>query len=150
MKFFRSMNKQQCGKSITGVVSPPYQYMQNTRAMYCSFDKMLTTARESGEVDWHKIVDNTRRTIAPNKPDSSVDDFMDTFRFNIDRWHERYTVDLWANQSCRIKVFVEKEALAGIISAVAMEYRVATIPGRGYNSVTQLMNQAEDLRNLDK
>ena len=33
------------------LVSPPYQYMDNTRSMYCSFDGMLTKAREDGEVN---------------------------------------------------------------------------------------------------
>jgi hypothetical protein len=119
--------------------------------MYCSFDAFLTKGREERLIDWHKIVDHTRTELKPEEsPADSIDNFMDGLKYNIRSWWERYTIDLWENQDCRLKIFVEKDALARLIADIALPYQVNVIPGRGYNSVTQLMAQAEELENLDK
>lgn len=132
------------------MVSPPYQYMDNTKSMYCSFDKFLTTAREKGDIDWRKIADHTRTAIKPESTYASIEEFMQVFKDNVEGWWTRYTVDLWADQDYRVKVFIEKDALAGVVSEVSLRYQVATFPGRGYNSFTQLRSLAEELRDIDK
>ncbi len=132
------------------MVSPPYQYMENTRSMYTSFDGMLTKARESGDIDWRKIIDNSRQVLSPERTYDSIDDFLTELKFNVDNWWQRYNTDLWQNQDCLVKVFVEKDALSRIFSEVALPYQVPVISGRGYNSFTQLMGQAEKWQDIDK
>ena len=132
------------------LVSPPYQYMENNRSMYCSFDKKLTQARERGDVDWRKIVDHTRSAIVPRAPSPDTSAFMDSLKNVLRSHHENYHVDKWDRQRYKVTVFVEKDALARIVSEVATPYQVPVIPGRGFNSFTQLMGQAETFENVDK
>ena len=133
------------------MVSPPYQYMDNTRSMYCSFDAMLTRAREEGLVDWRKIADHTRNNITPDEYyyDDAMD-YLETKREGLRWWSFNYNVDYWENQPYCVRVFIEKDALAQVVSSVALEYKITTIPGRGYNSVTQLMALADEFRQIDK
>lgn len=133
------------------LVSPPYQYMANTRSMYTSFDVMLTHAREEGLIDWRQIVDRSRTVMEPEGlVYEDIEDFMSNLKSNLDSWWQRYAIDLWEGQEYRLKVFVEKDALAGIVSEIALPQQVSVIPGRGYNSFSQLMSQAESFRGIDK
>lgn len=132
------------------MVSPPYQYMENTRSMYSSFDIMLTRAREEGDIDWRRIVDNTRTIMEPEYTYSSIDTFMDNLKYNLNDWWTRYSIDLWEKQDNHLIIFVEKDALARIVSEIALPYQVSVVPGRGYNSLTQLMNLAEGFGDIDK
>jgi len=132
------------------MVSPPYQYMANTVSMYTSFDKMLTKAREEGLVNWHRIADHTRSSISPAEPYQSVDSFMENLKYNLENWWQRYTIDMWEKQDYRLRILVEKDALSRIIADIALNYKVSVIPGRGYNSFTQLMGQAITLGDVDK
>jgi 5S rRNA maturation endonuclease (ribonuclease M5) len=119
--------------------------------MYTSFDGMLTRAREEGLIDWRKIADHTRNTIVPpGEFYEDTEEFIQSFKYNISSWWERYQVGLWENQNCLVKAFVEKDALCQVVADAALDYQVCVIPGRGYNSVTQLMKLAEELENIDK
>jgi hypothetical protein len=118
--------------------------------MYSSFDIMLTRAREEGDIDWRRIVDNTRTIMEPEYAYSSIDTFMDNLKYNLNDWWTRYSIDLWEKQDNHLIIFVEKDALARIVSEIALPYQVSVVPGRGYNSLTQLMNLAEGFGDIDK
>lgn len=127
------------------LVSPPYQYMANTNSMYVSFDKMLTRAREEGDINSGKIVDRTRRVIPPPETWDTSTDFMDDLRYRLEGYERHYDMDRWQNQDYRLWIFVEKDALAEIIAEVAKPYQVTVVPGRGFNSYTQLQQIANEL-----
>ena len=42
------------------LISPPYQYMDGARSTYTSFDRMITKARDRGDVDWRRILDRSQ------------------------------------------------------------------------------------------
>lgn len=127
------------------LVSPPYQYMANTQSMYTSFDKMLTRARECGDVDWQKIVDRSRSVIRASNGWASPEAFLDAVKDNVRDYHKHYFIDMWAKQDYTLKVLVEKDALGQIVADEALAYQVDVVPGRGYNSFTQLKQQAVEL-----
>jgi len=124
--------------------------MANTKSMYCSFDDMLVRAREEGLVDWRKIADHTRQNIEPDQVWDDTKEFLDAERRDLNRWPSYYHVDYWEEQPYCLRVFIEKDALAQVASSVALEYKVTTIPGRGYNSFAQLMGLADELQKIDK
>jgi hypothetical protein len=133
------------------MVSPPYQYLRNTRSMYNSFDSMLTKAREDGDIDWRKIVDHTRSVITPEEfYYDSPDDYLKFKKEGISWWGSRYDIDFWENQPNTVRVFIEKDALAQVVADVALQYKVSVISGHGYGSLTQLMSQAEQLKKIGK
>jgi hypothetical protein len=133
------------------LVSPPYQYVENVRSMYSSFDSMLTRAREEGSVNWRKIVDHTRQTISPDEVyyDDPVA-YLQSRKQSIQYWSMWYNVDFWENQPYMVRVFVEKDALSHIVADEALKYHVSVVPGRGYNSLSQLMGEAEQFKKVDK
>lgn len=132
------------------LVSPPYQYMANTRSMYVSFDKMVVRARERGDVDWTKIVDRSRRVIRAGRGWGSPGEFMADLRKRLEGYAENYAVDMWGNQGYEVRLLVEKDALAEVVAGEALRYQVGVVPGRGYNSFSQLMGEAMELaENVD-
>jgi len=132
------------------LVSPPYQYMANTRSMYVSFDKMMVRARERGDIDWTKIVDRSRRMISAYRGWGAPGEFIADLKERLESYADSYAIDMWANQDYGLRVLVEKDALAEIIAGEALPYQVSVVPGRGYNSFTQLMAQAQVLAGDDK
>jgi hypothetical protein len=118
--------------------------------MYNSYDKITVNARECGDIDWRKIIDNTRRIIdAPTRWDNTKQ-----FINAVDSWvvgiYGEYYIDLWKNQEYSLWLFVEKEGLSSIISEIALPLQVPVIAGRGYNSFTQLKDVAERFNHTDK
>jgi hypothetical protein len=81
------------------------------------------------EVDWNRHYANAKERItgwlnsAPNP--------------------ETFERDMWANQACMVMVFLEKDALAGILGPVCEELHVPLVVTRGYPSITLLHDVAE-------
>ncbi|MCW2110471.1 hypothetical protein [Bradyrhizobium elkanii] len=99
---------------------------ENTMAQYKRLGVVLRDARDGGLVDWNAIEDRTRQV----NTHSSWDDPAEFITPG------QYQEDLWANQRYRPEVWVEKEALVGVIEGVCTEYRVPYFAHRGNNSQT--------------
>jgi DNA topoisomerase VI subunit A len=121
------------------IISDPYCYFDNTKNNYVSFVRYLTKAREQGDIDWRKIIDSTRTIIWENNFYNGVTDFLQRMEYSIHNQYCYYNIDLWKNQIYFPLVCVEKDALARIISEAVAEYQVPVIPGRGFNSFSQIM-----------
>lgn len=102
----------------------------------------LGVMRERGIVPYGWIADNTRWQIKPNT-DASLEDALS-------RWQSSYRRDLWINQSDYVEIWVEKDALAGVISPITGEYDVPLYVSRGYSSKTFLYEAAEYIKSLQK
>jgi len=126
------------------LISPPFQLFANTLSNYKGFDKILTRAREKEEVDWRKIEDRSRTTIGGDGGFDSPEDFMDYVMRRTKRMWEGYGRPAWRDQPNYVEVWVEKDALATLVSNVADGYRVLTYPSRGYSSFTRVMEAIED------
>jgi hypothetical protein len=126
------------------LISPPFQLFANTLSNYKSFDKILTRAREKDEVDWRRIEDRSRTTIGGDGGFDSPEDFMDYVMRRVKGMWEGYSRPAWRDQSNYVEVWVEKDALATLVSNVADSYRVLTYPSRGYSSFTRVMEAIED------
>jgi hypothetical protein len=95
------------------------------------YDKVqmtLVKLRDSGDIDYEDIVDNTRRTIR-NVTFDSIEEFFDTVR----NWYDR---NLWLNHKCRVHFAIEKDALAGVIEPETYPMGVPLHIVRGFNSVS--------------
>lgn len=124
------------------LVSDPYLLFPNTPSAYKGFDKIMTRARERGDVDWHRIEDRSRETLGGDWGYSSPKEYLE---YKIDGFAEcNYTRALWENQPRHVEVWVEKDALAGLFHDAARPYRVLVYPTRGYSSFTKVMEAIED------
>jgi len=119
------------------LVSPPYQLFANVMKNYKQFDHVLTRAREKGDVNWRAIEDRARGTVGGDFGYDGVDDF---FNKAFDRIADAdiYTRRMWEDQPRYVEVWLEKDALAALVSGVARGYRVLTFPSRGYSSLTKI------------
>ena len=102
----------------------------------------LKVMREQGLISHGWIADNTRYQIKP-MTDPSLESALD-------RWQLEYRRDLWANQPDYVEIWVEKDALAGVISPITREYDVPLCIARGYSSLTFIFEAAQDLIDMDK
>lgn len=105
-------------------------YLPNHQRSYKTLGGLVDRARRAGLMDWDYIVDRTRnlqgqRTYA--SPGALIEEV-----------HERFFVDLWQDQSYRIEVWVEKEALAGVIQRAANLRGVNYFSCRGYVSQSEM------------
>lgn len=110
-------------------------WLANTEANYKNLGEILNRARLAGLVDWNAIVDRTR-AASYRTHDDDPDSLLDMLRY-------AYSLDRWANQPTRVEVWVEKEALAGIVSQVASELDVASFACRGYVSASAMYRAAQ-------
>lgn len=104
------------------------------------YQKLGTTindARLAGLVDWNAIIDRTRNLQGKSHWDSPSG--------VIDSAAYGYAIDLWDDQPYRVEVWVEKEALAGVIQRPARKLDVAYFSCRGYVSQSEMWRTGQRL-----
>jgi hypothetical protein len=102
----------------------------NSQQSYSRLGDIVSNGRMAGLIDWSHIVDRTRNlrgTSHWGSPSDIIDASASSFR-----------LDKWADQDTRVEVWVEKEALAGVVQRAADEYDVNWFSCRGYVSQSEL------------
>ncbi len=102
----------------------------NDHDSYKRLGRMIVNARNAGLLDWDAIEDRTRGLVAY----ASWDDPAAMAATAA----EQYANDLWATQPKRVEVWIEKDALVGVIEPACREWRVPIFSCRGYASVTEM------------
>lgn len=109
--------------------------LSNSRADYCKLSRVLTKARELGEVPFDWIVDRSRPTYSV----SAFDDLADGLR----ALRDQYRRDYWQDQPYHVEVWCEKDAVVGSIQPVTDKLGVAIHVCRGFTSTTRAHEIAE-------
>lgn len=107
----------------------------NTDRSYKRLGSILNRGRMAGYVDWDAIVDRTRNLRGLGHHDGPADIINTTIR--------AHNLDRWVDQPYRIEVWVEKEALAGVIQRAASAFDVNWFSCRGYVSQSELWGAAQ-------
>jgi hypothetical protein len=102
--------------------------IENTPREYTRLAWIVCVGRDGGLIDWDAIEDRTREVNTHAAWDSPAD--------IIEESASQYQEDLWADQRYRPEVWVEKEALLGVIERVCTELRVPYFATRGNCSQT--------------
>jgi hypothetical protein len=102
--------------------------LENTFQQYKRLGTIIRNARDAGLIDWDAIEDRTREV--------NTHPFWDNPAGIISSAAESYREDLWRGQKYRPEVWIEKDALLGVIEAVCTELRVPYFAHRGNNSQT--------------
>jgi hypothetical protein len=100
----------------------------NRISEYRRLGRIIRDARDGGLIDWAAIEDRTREVNVHNAWDSPAS--------IVESSVQDYQEDLWRNQVYRPEVWIEKDALLGVIEGVCTEYRVPYFAHRGNNSQT--------------
>lgn len=112
--------------------------IENTVKSYKRLADVINEGRLQGLIDWDAIEDRTRALASLShwsSPASIVSACATQFR-----------LDLWANQDYRIEIWIEKEALAGVVERVAEQNRVPYLSCRGYTSQSEMHGAAMRLK----
>lgn len=109
--------------------------ISNTQKSYDRLGSIINKARLAGLLDWNYIVDRTRNLRGGSHWDTPADIIRASAR--------GFAVDKWEGQPRRVEVWVEKEALAGIVARVASRNDVNYFACRGYVSQSELWKAAQ-------
>lgn len=109
----------------------------NKDTAYKRLGSIVNQARLAGLLDWDYITDRTRELVdLPH-----WDDPADVIRSAARGYHEA----LWAGQDRRVEVWIEKDALVGVIEAPCQTWDVPFFSCRGYTSQSEVWVAARRL-----
>lgn len=116
--------------------------VEKTEAGYGKVQRMLVDMRRDGEVSYGAIVDNTRWMRKPQTFDNLQDALDQTATF--------YRRSLWTDAAAYVEIWLEKDALSGVIYPITSRYDVPLMVARGYASLTFLATAAEAIEEQDR
>ena len=102
----------------------------NTEQSYKRLGNIISDARRAGMIDWNAIEDRTRfiRELSS----------WDTPQSILESAKDSYHRDLWEHQTKRVEVWIEKDALVGVIEGICNETDVPFFSCRGYVSDSEM------------
>lgn len=109
--------------------------LPNNERSYQNLGKLISEARLAGLVDWNAIEDRGRVCAVPaawSSAQALVEVALKQFR--LPRWEgQPHYVELW----------VEKQALAGVLEPVADEHHIPLMVNKGYSSQSAMYASAQ-------
>lgn len=102
----------------------------NKQEEYNKLGTLVSDARLAGLIDWSHIIDLTRDVMAvphQSRPSSAIKSI-----------HDSYRTDKWLNQDVYVEVWIEKQALEGVVSRKCAELDVPLFSCRGYTSLSSM------------
>jgi hypothetical protein len=115
--------------------------IEKSEAGYNKVQADLVTLRKAGVLPYSWLADNTRWQRRPRTFGSVEQALQDTARL--------YRKSLWADADCYVEIWLEKDALSGVVSPVTYQYDVPLMVARGYASLSFQHNAAGDIRDLE-
>lgn len=104
----------------------------NKAAEYSKLSVLLKEGRMAGVVDWDAIEDRLRK---PSKPSS-----WDSPAQIIDSCISQYRKPRQEGQDVYLEVWVEKDALSGVLKRVTEKYGIPIVVNRGYSSASAMFD----------
>lgn len=101
----------------------------NTQANYNRLGSVISDGRMAGLISWTAIEDRTRNLRGTNTYTRPSEVLVAA--------RAAYTLDKWEDQPMRPEVWIEKDALIGVIEPVCRELQVDYFGCRGYNSQSE-------------
>lgn len=112
-------------------------HIENNERSYKNLGNVLNDGRLAGLIDWHSIVDRTR-SLRKNSHWSSPREIIATAS-------TQFAIDKWNDQPNYVEVWVEKDALVGVIGQICSRLDVPYFSCRGYVSQSEMWSAAQRL-----
>lgn len=109
----------------------------NSQKEYKRLGSIVNDARLAGLIDWLSIEDRTRNLRELPTWDSPAD--------IVKSAAAQFHVDMWKDQQWRPEVWIEKDALVGVIEDVCDEFDVPYFSCRGYTSQSEMWSASQRL-----
>jgi hypothetical protein len=112
-------------------------WIPNRQEEYDKLGATVNKARLAGLIDWNHIEDRTRSL-------ESLTHFRDPAHVieSSLRW---FHTDRWAEQPCHVEVWIEKDALVGVIEPTCQRNDVSFFSCRGYTSQSEMWTAGQRL-----
>lgn len=107
----------------------------NKQSEYKRVGSIINDARLAGLIDWYALEDRTRNVEAVPHWDTPEDILHSVA--------QQYRRDKWITQAIRPEVWIEKDALVGVIDGVCAGLDVAHFSCRGYTSQSEMWSAAQ-------
>ena len=112
-------------------------YIENSVKSYKRTGDLVSNARLAGLLDWEMIEDRGRETVANSHWTSPASILRSAaYSFKMDRWK---------GQENYVEVFVEKDALSGILLPVCRQLDVSLTANKGYSSSSAMYEASKRL-----
>lgn len=105
-------------------------YIPNNDRSYKRLGSIVSDGRLAGRIDWDYIVDRGRNLYGTNHRNDPRESIL------LAAYGHR--LDKWADQDVRVEVWVEKEALASVISRATSARDVDYLACKGYMSQSEM------------
>ena len=105
-------------------------FIPNTERSYKRVGSIINDARLAGLIDWSAIEDRTRNVRSLSHWDNPAD--------IVKTVAKQFRVDMWVGQTYRPEVWIEKDALVGVIEGICYRYDVPFFSCRGYTSQSEM------------
>lgn len=106
----------------------------NVERSYKNLSSLVTDARLAGMLDWDGIEDRVRQPRVPSE--------WDTIQDLVKSALHSFRLPRWADQDNYVELWVEKDALAGVLRPIAHEFHVTLMVNRGYSSASAMYESA--------
>jgi hypothetical protein len=108
--------------------------IENKQSNYSKLSGLLTDARMTGLIDWEFIEDRIRVPKFPNEF-TGIPELMEVAL-------AAYRRKRWETQANYVEVWVEKDALSGVLAPITDDFHVRLLVNRGYSSATAMHDAA--------
>ena len=113
----------------------------NIERSYKNLSTLVSDARLAGRMDWDAIEDRVRQPRRQNE--------FENLRDLTEAAIRSYRLPRWKGQEHYVELWVEKDALAGVLEPLASEYHVTMMVNRGYSSQSAMYESAERFNGAD-
>lgn len=110
----------------------------NREREYKNLGALLSNARLAGKVDWGAIEDRVRHP----RRHSEFRNLSDL----VDAACDAYRLPRWDTQPAYAELWVEKDALAGVLEPITDRFHAVLMVNRGYSSQTAMFDSANRFR----
>lgn len=102
----------------------------NNERSYKNLGSVVNDGRLAGLIDWEHITDRTR-SLKGRSHWTNPSDIISAVA-------QSYHIDMWANQKYRPEIWIEKDAVAGVVEGICRELDVPYFSCRGYTSQSEM------------
>lgn len=112
-------------------------FIENSVKSYKRTGDLVSNARKAGLLDWEMIEDRGREAVVNSHWESPAEILRSAA--------SSFRLDHWEGQENYVEVFVEKDALSGILLPVCLELDVRFTANKGYSSDSAMYEAAKRL-----
>lgn len=117
-------------------------WLANTEKNYKRLSAIISDGRLAGLIDWYSVIDRTRMLRGLTTWDSPHDIVANAAA--------GFRVDKWARQTFHIEVWIEKDAILGVVEGVCNRNQIDYFSCRGFTSQSEMWNAAQRLSQYER